>query len=114
MVFNENYIYSQGKNKMVVKLFHSTVNSVQRIYRQYHHTEFEISVFISGMGKYTGGKKTHDFISGDVFIFSSDEVHCITEIFLDELMDLVNIHFEPRFNKNLRIDYQETMLLLIQ
>jgi len=97
MIFNESVIRSGENNKFLLKLFHSTVNSGQRVYREHHHTEFEISVFKSGKGIYTVGKKRYEFQSGDVFIFSSDEVHCITDISADEPMDLMNIHFEPRF-----------------
>lgn len=97
MIFKESVIQSGEDNSFLLKLFHSTVNSGQRAYIQHHHTEFEISVFISGSGTYTVGNKVYDFRKGDVFMFSSDEVHCITNIEADEPMDLMNIHFEPRF-----------------
>jgi len=97
MIFNESVIRSGENNKFLLKLFHSTVNPGQRVYREHHHTEFEISVFKSGKGIYTVGNKQYEFEKGDVFMFSSDELHCITEISADEPMDLMNIHFEPRF-----------------
>ncbi|NLB82526.1 MAG: AraC family transcriptional regulator [Clostridiaceae bacterium] len=97
MIFNQSIISEGQNNKFLLKLFHSTVAPGQRIYREHHHTEFEISVFKSGKGIYTVGKKQYDFQKGDVFMFSSDEVHCITKISADEPMDLMNIHFEPRF-----------------
>lgn len=97
MIFNESVIKSGESNKYMFKLFHSTVSAGQRVYREHHHTEFEISVFKSGKGVYTVGKKQYEFQKGDVFMFSSDEVHCITDIYADEPMNLMNIHVEPRF-----------------
>lgn len=97
MIFGESVITSGENNKFLLKLFHSTVEAGKRAYREHHHTEFEISVFVSGKGIYTVGDKTYDFQKGDIFMFSSDEVHCITDISADEPFDLMNIHFEPRF-----------------
>ena len=97
MIFNESTICSGDNNKFLLKLFHATVNPGQRVYREHHHTEFEISVFKSGNGIYTVGKKQYNFQKGDVFMFSSDEIHCITDISANQPMDLINIHFEPRF-----------------
>lgn len=97
MIFNESVIASEENSKFLLKLFHSTVNSGQRVYREHHHTEFEISVFKSGKGVYTVGNKQYEFQNGDIFMFSSDEVHCITDISADEPLDLINVHFEPRF-----------------
>jgi AraC-like DNA-binding protein len=97
MIFGESVISSLDKNKFLLKLFHSTVEPGKRVYRNHHHTEFEISVLVSGKGVYTVGNKTYDFQKGDVFMFSSDEAHCITSISSDEPFDLMNIQFEPRF-----------------
>lgn len=97
MITNESSIISEESKKCLLKLFHSRVEAGQRDYRQHHHTEFEISLFHSGRGIYTVGNKTYEFQKGDVFMFSSDEVHCITDIYPDEPFDLMNIHFEPMF-----------------
>ncbi len=97
MIFGETVITVGENKKFLLKLFHSTVEPGQREYREHHHTEFEISVFKSGEGIYTVGEKTYGFQKGDVFMFSSDEVHCITEISAKEPLDLMNVHFEPQF-----------------
>lgn len=96
MDYNKSIIISDFNNAELLKLFHSTQTPGKREYRQHHHTEFEISVFISGKGTYTVGSKQYSFQKGDVFIFSSDEVHSITDIEAVEKLDLMNIHFEPR------------------
>lgn len=78
----------------VLKTYHSTVKPRKRIYREHHHTECELSLVISGSGKYNVDKTEYTFNSGDIFLFAGNEMHFITEIYSD--LDLLNIHFEPR------------------
>lgn len=93
MVYNRNVLYD-NKNNEIIKVFHSKVSSGKRIYREHHHTECELSLFLSGSGVYTVGERIYEFSAGDMFLFSSDETHCITNIYTET--DLLNIHFEPR------------------
>jgi AraC-like DNA-binding protein len=79
---------------IIIKTYHSMLSPQRREYREHHHTECELSFFISGSGVYSVRGKQYDFSEGDVFIFGSNEAHCITDIYED--MDLLNIHFEPR------------------
>jgi len=97
MEVSEALIPSGNMNHFLLKLFHSRVQPGKRAYRQHHHTEFEIAVFKEGCGTYTVGAKTYSIHEGDVFLFSTHEVHCITEIAGCDQMVLMNIHFEPRF-----------------
>ncbi len=78
----------------VVRAFHSCVPNGTLPYREHHHTECELSIFMAGRGLYRVKEKTYEFEPGDVFLFGSDEAHCITEIY--EPLDLLNVHFEPR------------------
>ena len=78
----------------IVRVFHSCVPVRTIPYREHHHTECELSMFVAGRGLYRVKDITYEFEPGDVFLFGSDEAHCITEIF--EPIDLLNIHFEPR------------------
>ena len=73
--------------------YHSVLSPRKRKYNAHHHTECELSVFLSGEGIYTVGKNEYKFRKGDVFLFASDEEHCITEV--SEEMDLLNLQFEP-------------------
>lgn len=91
----EFILYDSGKRPLL-RLFHSVVPAGRRAYREHHHTECELSLFCNGAGIYTVGKQTYTFQKGDVFLFGSDETHCITNIFDEEPFDLLNIHFEPR------------------
>ncbi len=87
--------YRLSDNNMpLIKSFRSVVSPERREYREHHHTECELSVFLEGSGIYTVGDIRYPFKKGDVFLFGSDEVHCITEI--SEGIELLNIHFEPR------------------
>ncbi|MBQ7820933.1 MAG: helix-turn-helix transcriptional regulator [Clostridia bacterium] len=93
MRFNESIIYTDTGNA-VIKAFHSSVPPTKREYNEHHHTECELSLFIKGSGIYSVGKKQYRFSHGDMFLFGSNEAHCITDIY--EELDLLNIHFEPR------------------
>ena len=79
---------------VVIRCYHSILPAGTRAYRAHHHTECELSVFLRGRGVYAMEGQTYPFEAGAVFLFGSDEAHCITEI--HEEFDLLNIQFEPR------------------
>ena len=93
MRFNENILYDKN-HSAIIKTFHSSVAPTKRTYNEHHHTECEISIFLSGSGIYSVHGIEYTFGPGDMFLFGSNETHCITEIY--EELDLLNIHFEPR------------------
>lgn len=97
MVFDERKLTSGSQGGSVLKLFHSSVEAGARAYREHHHAEIEISFFKSGSGVYRTKDAIYKFEKGDIFLFGGDELHCITEIGAKEKMDLINLHFEPRF-----------------
>ena len=76
-----------------IRSYHSLLAPQKRAYSAHHHTQCELSVFLSGEGIYTVGKTEYRFHAGDVFLFASDEEHCITEISAD--LELLNLQFEP-------------------
>lgn len=93
MRFKE-YILNDSNGNPLIKTFHSQVAPCTRPYNEHHHTECELSVFISGNGIYSVHEKTYEFQPGDMFLFGSNEAHCITKIHKE--LNLLNIHFEPR------------------
>lgn len=93
MKFNEAVIYD-NTGKPILKSFHSSVKPEKRFYREHHHTECELSIFVSGDGIYNVNQMVYDFHAGNVFLFGSNEIHCITEI--NSSLHLLNIQFEPR------------------
>ena len=93
MRFNELVFYDEA-NIPYIKTFHSTISLTKRNYNAHHHTECELSVFIDGEGIYAVRGKEYNFKPMDVFLFGSNEEHCITAI--DKEINLLNIQFEPR------------------
>lgn len=91
------YTLKNRAETAALKLFHSVVPDGKRCLRQHHHTAFEISAVVSGAGVYNVGGREYSFCAGDVFVFGSNEMHCITDVFAGEKFDLLNLHVEPRF-----------------
>ena len=87
-------ILTDDYGNVVIRTYHSKLPSCMRPYRAHHHTECELSVFLRGRGVYAVQERQYSFEAGSVFLFGSDEAHCITEIHED--FDLLNVHFEPR------------------
>ena len=93
MRFDELILYDET-NIPYIKTFHSSVSPTKRNYNAHHHTECELSVFIDGEGIYSVCGREYNFKPMDVFLFGSNEEHCITAI--DKEINLLNIQFEPR------------------
>ncbi len=83
-------------NTVLLKVFRARVKKGIRINRVHRHTEFEISLVLKGKGEYTLEKIVHPMEQGDIFLFSTDEQHCITKTESDE-MELLTLQFSPRF-----------------
>ena len=62
--------------------------------REHHHTECELSLVVYGSGIYSVCGNEYAFSSGDMFLFGSNEAHCITDV--TSSLKLLNIQFEPR------------------
>ena len=93
MRFDKLILYDD-RNIPYIRTFHSTVSPIKRSYNAHHHTECELSVFIDGEGIYSVHGKEYKFKPMDVFLFGSNEEHCITTI--DKEINLMNVQFEPR------------------
>ncbi len=89
----ENVFFDENNN-IIIRTFRSSVKPGRRILNDHHHTECEVSAFLSGSGIYSVHGQEYSFSSGDIFLFGSNEAHCITEIYED--LNLLNVHFEPR------------------
>ena len=93
MVTNEQKLYDNN-DKLILKTYHSKVQASKRYYREHYHTACELSLFLKGCGTYTAQNKEYEFSPGDVFLFGSNEPHCITAMY--EETEILNIHFEPQ------------------
>lgn len=80
----------------LLKMWSIDVDSQSRPYVKHSHTRFEITVVNHGSGKYTTERNVYPMEPGDVFIFSSNEFHCITQTGPKGL-SITNLHFEPRY-----------------
>lgn len=97
MITSSYEIMSESQRGALLRLFNSRVGGGKRPLENHHHSMLEISLIKEGSGLYTVGGKTYDIRPGDIFMFSSDEPHCITDIDDGGDMLIMNIHFEPRF-----------------
>ncbi|MBP3361016.1 MAG: AraC family transcriptional regulator [Clostridia bacterium] len=108
MRYDEETISTAAGSEII--FYHSTVPAGDRAFWEHHHTELEISLCSSGSGIYTINGKNITMEKGDIFLFSTDELHCITKINDGEKFDLINIQFEPRL---LWSDSEQSELLKI-
>ncbi len=89
----KQYALSGDGGPGAIRSYHSLLAPQKREYNGHHHTECELSVFLAGKGRYAVKDRIYDFCRGDVFLFGSNEAHCIIEI--EEPIDLLNVQFEP-------------------
>lgn len=99
----------QGGNPLL-KMWSIDVDSQTRPYVKHSHTRFEITVVNHGSGEYTTENAVYPMESGDVFVFSSNEIHCITKTG-PEGLSITNLHFEPRYlNQEFSESYGDSYL----
>ena len=90
-------IRSKGDDNFLMRMYYSIVKPFHREYMEHHHTEFEISLIVKGFGTYRVDDRLYDIRPGDIFLYSTNEIHCITDVVDCDEMQIMNIHFEPRF-----------------
>ncbi len=78
-------------------IFRSHAAARNGFFRNHRHSAFEISLILSGEGKYRTDNRIFDIESGDIFLYHTNEPHCITDIYGTQEMEILNIHFEPRY-----------------
>ena len=85
---------------VVFRIFTSSAECRKGQYRMHRHTQYEIGLIESGCGFYDTEHGKESIATGDVFTFSANEYHCITDIFPcdgENAMHILNIHFLPAF-----------------
>ncbi len=80
----------------LLKMWSVYVPPGKRELRRHSHIHFEITLVESGCGIYTVGNKEYEMEPGSIFIFASNEHHCITNVGKDGL-EIINLHFEPKY-----------------
>lgn len=80
----------------ILRVWRSTVPAQIRPLCEHCHAAFEISYFLSGKGVYSVANKKYPILPGSVFVFASNEQHCITEILTDDF-EYIAMHFDPKY-----------------
>ncbi len=91
--FTDNY------GNQIFRIYVSMPPAMKRQKRLHRHTEFEISLILSGKGVYSTTSGEYRFEKGDMFLFSTNEYHYITDIEYgdDNYFQILNIQFAPAF-----------------
>ncbi len=79
-----------------LKLWRVEVEPANRILREHRHINFEIALILEGEGIYHTASGIHPMRTGDIFVFSGNEPHCITKIMPGGLK-MMNLHFNWQF-----------------
>lgn len=79
----------------LITVFRSSLPKESDIRPEHHHTAFEITMVLRGSGVYSTKATEFTFYDGDIFFFSTDEIHWIKT--LSTSAEFINIHFEPRY-----------------
>lgn len=88
-----------GSGRMLMRIYESVAAPRSHAFRVHHHVEYELSLIISGCGRYSA-KKEYPISEGDVFFYKNSEPHCITDI-ADGGMHILNVHLSPQYFRQL-------------
>ncbi len=95
MIKDIGFIPSSDGSQLL-RMWNVTVEPGERGHRRHSHLCFEIGTVLKGDGIYAVGDKSYDIHPNDVFVFASNEQHCITNVEKDGL-EILNMQFEPRY-----------------
>ncbi len=96
---NQIGIITDSKNTTLLKMWEVTVSSGKLTFTKHQHLNFEIMMVNSGSGIYATESSNYNMQTGDVFVFCSNEWHCITEVG-SEGLTITNLQFNPTFIRN--------------
>ena len=81
---------------VLLKMWEVSVHKGSRPLVRHSHIRFEITLITEGWGIYTVGDKRYTIEPNEIFVFASNEQHCVTEVGENGLK-MINLHFEPRY-----------------
>lgn len=84
----------QEEEKPLLRIWSVESEHFRRSFLRHLHTEFEICLVTKGYGEYTTNSKVYPMREGDMFVFSSNEIHAITRVDKSGI-SLLNLHFDP-------------------
>lgn len=86
-----------GRNySTLLRMWDVAVPAGVRMLRQHQHLNFEIMYVNSGSGIYSLENRSLEIQKGDLFVFSGNEQHCITDVG-EEGLHMTNLQFVPHF-----------------
>lgn len=83
-------------NDPIFRMWKVNIPSGKRPLMHHSHFNFEIMHVNSGCGTYTTARTVYPILPGDIFVFSSNEFHSITNVGREGLQ-ITNLHFNPQF-----------------
>ena len=99
MRYNEAIMLYPGASddsEFHIRFFETQIPFRHREYFEHKHSDFEISLVLSGSGVYRLGADVCPFSEGDVFVFGTNVVHCITDTDACAQTRIATLQFEPR------------------
>lgn len=83
-------------NSLALRLFVSEASPRRNSIRIHYHSLIELSLVLSGSGKYKINNQVYSINEGDIFFFRPNEAHCITDV-EENGMTLLNLHIAPYY-----------------
>ena len=83
-------------DRMMLRIWEVSVPPGKRPLQNHTHIQFEIMRVKRGEGEYTTKNARYPIHAGDMFVFGSEVMHCITDVG-PEGLDIVNLHFAPEY-----------------
>ena len=93
-VITEIGTITEPDKALLLRMWDVDVPAGNRPFQHHRHFNFEIMYVRSGSGSYTTEHQTFAILPGDIFIFSSNEMHCITDVHSQGLQ-ITNLQFSP-------------------
>lgn len=107
-IWSDRRIVSPLTGGALLRVFRSSVSPELGIFSRHHHTAFEITMVIEGSGVYSTKNGAFRFGSGDIFYFSTDEFHWITELECET--NFLNVHLSRVLSGRKNSEYQILIL----
>ncbi len=89
------YVKAPDTGETLLSAFLTEVRPTRRAFTAHHHNYLEIALFRRGGGTYSIGNRAYPIAPGDIFLFSTDEMHFVSDITSD--IEAVTLHFAPCF-----------------
>ena len=97
-------------NHIILNMWNVSISAGKRPLMQHQHLNFEIMMVESGSGIYTTDSMSYSMTKGDVFIFSSNEQHCITAVGENGLC-ITNLQFDPQFIQTSKANFDNATVI---